>query len=75
MNVLIVDDEKPVREAIRLLGDWSDLGVDQIAEAENGEIAMRMIMNDKPDLILIDMKMPVISGLEVLQWLEHVMKI
>lgn len=70
MKVLIVDDEKPVREAIRLLGDWSDLGVDQIAEAENGEIAMRMIMNDKPDLILIDMKMPVISGLEVLQWLE-----
>lgn len=70
MRVLIVDDEKPVREAIRLLGDWSNIGVDHISEAENGEVAMRMIINDKPDLILVDMKMPVVSGLELLQWLE-----
>lgn len=70
MRVLIVDDEKPVREAIRLLGDWSSIGAEQISEAENGEIAMRMILSGKPDLILIDMKMPVVSGLELLQWLE-----
>ena len=41
MKVLLVDDEKHVRDAIRLLVNWKQHGIDTILEAPDGEAAMR----------------------------------
>ncbi|MGV3740185.1 MAG: UvrY/SirA/GacA family response regulator transcription factor [Gammaproteobacteria bacterium] len=64
INVLIVDDHALVRMGIRrLLDDLPDIAV--VGEAENGERALDFIRTHKPDVVLLDMKMPGIDGWEV----------
>lgn len=64
INVLIVDDHALVRMGIRrLLDDLPDITV--VGEAENGERALEFIRTHKPDVVLLDMKMPGIDGWEV----------
>jgi two-component system invasion response regulator UvrY len=63
INVMLVDDHDLVRKGIRrLLDDNSDIKV--IAEAPDGEQAIRQIRKQKPDVILMDISMPGIGGLE-----------
>jgi two-component system response regulator YesN len=69
-KVLIIDDELPSREAIRLLGEWDALGVREIGEAADGKEGLRKLREEKPDLVLVDMKMPEMSGPEFLQAAE-----
>lgn len=70
VNVLIIDDEEPLREAIRILGDWEGLGVDQVQEATDGRMGLAMLKEHKIDLAIVDMKMPELSGMELLQMIE-----
>lgn len=64
INVLIVDDHALVRMGIRrLLENLPDMTV--VAEAENGETALALVRTHKPDVVLLDMKMPGIDGWEV----------
>ncbi|MNS43596.1 putative response regulatory protein [compost metagenome] len=70
-TVLIVDDEEPVREAIRILGDWKNLGVGQIYEARDGKEALAMFEKCKPELVMVDMKMPEMNGVDFLQVVEQ----
>ncbi len=69
IRVLIVDDHALVRMGIRrLLDDLPDVEV--VAEAENGEMALVMVKSHKPDVVLLDMKMPGIDGWEVTRRLK-----
>ena len=69
INVLIVDDHALVRMGIRrLLDDLPDIAV--VGEAENGERALEFIRTHKPDVVLLDMKMPGIDGWEVTRRLQ-----
>ena len=69
IRVLIVDDHALVRMGIRrLLDDLPDMEV--VAEAENGEMALSMVKLHKPDVVLLDMKMPGIDGWEVTRRLK-----
>ncbi|MCA0756246.1 response regulator [Paenibacillus sp. N4] len=70
-KVLIIDDEEPLREAIRILGDWKGLGVGEVLEATNGRMGLDMLAEHKIDLAMIDMKMPEMNGLELLQIIER----
>lgn len=70
-NILIIDDEEPLREAIRLLGKWKELQVDHIWEAENGLQGMAVLAERKIDVIMVDMNMPEMNGVEFLQKLEN----
>ncbi|WP_341280084.1 response regulator [Paenibacillus sp. FSL H8-0537] len=70
-TVLIIDDEEPLREAIRLLGDWDGLGVEQVLEAADGLSGLRMLAEHKVDLAIVDMKMPGLNGAELLQTVEQ----
>ncbi|MCI3920782.1 response regulator [Paenibacillus sp. TRM 82003] len=70
MKVLIVDDERHVREAIRLLVDWESYGIRDIREAADGAEAVRMIEAEKPDIVFTDMLMPVMTGTELLEWMQ-----
>lgn len=69
INVLIVDDHALVRMGIRrLLEQLPDMKV--VAEAENGETALALVRLHKPDVVLLDMKMPGIDGWEVTRRLK-----
>lgn len=59
MIALLVDDEKHVRNALRMLIKWEEHGISQIFEAENGEEAIEVIGREKPQIIITDMMMPV----------------
>lgn len=71
MRVLIVDDEKHVREGIKLLGAWEQNGIQEIYEAENGEEATQLIQKYRPEIIFSDMKMPRMDGTQLLEWMKE----
>ena len=64
-TVLVVDDEAEQRSALISRVDWSAAGFEVIGEAENGVEALDLIDALEPDLILTDIRMPMISGLEL----------
>ncbi|MBA2709566.1 MAG: UvrY/SirA/GacA family response regulator transcription factor [Tatlockia sp.] len=69
IKVLIVDDHALVRMGIRrLLDDLPDMDV--VADAESGEQALALVKTHKPDVVLLDMKMPGIDGWEVTRRLK-----
>lgn len=70
-NILIIDDEQPVREAIKILGLWEELKVDKIFEASNGRQALDILDSEHIDLVLVDMKMPEMDGMKLLQIMEE----
>lgn len=64
-KVIIVDDEESSRELIRLSMDWEDLNFDIIGEASNAEEALEIIESNPPDLVLTDIYMPYMNGIEL----------
>ncbi|GAA0136392.1 hypothetical protein YSY43_32330 [Paenibacillus sp. YSY-4.3] len=70
-KVLIIDDEEPLREAIKILGDWEGLQVDEIWEATDGVSGLDMLQKHRPDLVMVDMKMPEMNGVEFLRIVEQ----
>ena len=63
ITVLIVDDQAMVRGGLRLILEAED-DINVIAEAENGEEGVRLARREKPDVVLMDVRMPVMDGLE-----------
>ena len=64
-SVMIVDDEKYVRQGIINETDWDLIGCEVVAEAPNGEIAYELAIKHRPDLIISDIKMPKMNGIEL----------
>ena len=65
INVLLVDDQTLVRQGVRSLLDLSE-DIRVVAEAGDGQQALQMIPESRPDVVLLDMRMPNMSGLDVL---------
>lgn len=63
-RILIIEDEKPLRDAFAFLLQSQGFTVDF---AENGKIGLEKLRHFKPDLILLDMLMPVMNGQEFLE--------
>lgn len=62
-TVLLADDQQLFREALcRVISDWDDFDV--VGEAENGEQAVRLFAELRPDIVLMDLSMPVMDGVE-----------
>lgn len=66
-RVLVVDDESIIREGIKCLFDWEKMGYTIADEAANGEQALRKIVTLEPDVVLMDIRMPGLTGLEVIR--------
>lgn len=66
MKVIIVDDEYLIRMGIRSMIEWEDLGCEIAGEASNGEEALKLIEELEPDIVITDVKMPVLGGLELI---------
>ncbi|SFC53853.1 response regulator [Butyrivibrio sp. YAB3001] len=70
-TVLIVDDEENIREGIKLIIDWEELGFEIIGDASNGEEALSAAEKMNPSLIVIDMQMPKVHGIDVIKQLRN----
>ena len=70
IKVLLVDDQNLVRQGVQALLDLSD-EIEVIGEAKSGQEAVKMIPQIKPDVVLLDMRMPGMSGLDVLHELSQ----
>lgn len=69
MRVVIADDHTFYREGLaRLLRKF---GVDVVGEAPDGEIAVRLVEETSPDVVLLDLRMPGVSGLDALRMLTE----
>ena len=70
-KVLLVDDEILIREAIRENIHWKEMGFELIADCENGREAMEVIRNNPPDLVLTDICMPYVDGIELARYIHE----
>ncbi len=69
LRILIADDETPARNRLRdLLGDIPDVNV--VAEAQNGKEAIELAAEHQPDVVLLDIRMPLMDGIEAAQHLQ-----
>ncbi len=69
IRVFLVDDQTLVRQGVRSLLELAD-GIEVVAEASDGKQAVEQIPLVKPDVVLMDMRMPIMSGLDALQALS-----
>ncbi len=65
-TTILVDDEMFVRKGLRNLIDWNAHGFEVVDEADNGEDALELIERIQPDVVVTDIRMPVLDGLELI---------
>ena len=66
-TTFIADDELIIRQGLRCILDWKELGFQIIGEAANGADALDFIIKNNPDLVLLDIRMPQILGTEIVR--------
>lgn len=67
LKLMIADDERMIRESISTLIDWNSLGIELIGTCSDGIEAYNMILDESPDIVLTDIRMPGLSGLELVE--------
>jgi len=63
IRILLADDQKIIREGLKSILKYED-DLEVVAEADDGQLAMEMVERHKPDIVLMDVSMPVIDGVE-----------
>ena len=71
LKLLIADDERIIRETIFHLIDWKKYDIEVIGLCQNGLEAYDMILDESPDIVLTDIRMPGMGGLELIQKLSQ----
>ncbi|MCQ2464054.1 MAG: response regulator [Oscillospiraceae bacterium] len=66
-KVMLIDDEKSIRNLLRITVDWESLGLEICGEASSGIEAINIIDDLKPDIVFVDIKMPFMDGIEFSQ--------
>ncbi|MBD2870870.1 response regulator transcription factor [Paenibacillus arenilitoris] len=67
IKVLVVDDDKLVRKGLISAMPWAEFGMQVVGEANNGEKALEFLQANPVDLLLTDLAMPVMSGIELMR--------
>ncbi|HUU26191.1 MAG TPA: response regulator [archaeon] len=67
LKVMIVEDEELIREGLRKNIEWESLGLEVVGSAENGVEAIQLCKSLKPDILITDIRMPIVSGLELIE--------
>ena len=67
IKLILVDDELFFLNMLRTVIDWSEFGIEIVATANNGELALSLIEKYRPDIVITDMKMPVVDGIELMK--------
>jgi len=63
-TLLIVDDEPSVRTGLRDCIEWSQYGIEVVGEANDGELALQLAEQLRPDLVITDVRMPIMDGIQ-----------
>lgn len=71
-RLIIADDEARIRKGLRNSINWSELNIEIIGEAEDGEIALGIAKEKMPDIMLVDICMPFVNGLELIKQLKDI---
>jgi two-component system, NtrC family, nitrogen regulation response regulator NtrX len=66
-RILVIDDEAAIRDSLRMILEYEDY---QFAGAASGQEGLALVQRDRPDLVLLDIKMPGMDGIEVLRKLH-----
>ena len=66
-RVLIADDEEPILQGLQVIVPWRQLGFEICGTATDGELALELIAQQKPDLVLMDIRMPGVDGMEAIE--------
>ena len=74
IKTLIVDDEPFIRQGLRVLIDWEKYGYEIVDEAENGLKAIEKIKEKEINLVITDIKMPEMDGLELIEYVSKNIK-
>lgn len=67
IKVLLVEDEENIRKGIGYMLDWEKLNIVLVAQAWNGKQGLEYIKEFKPDLVITDVRMPFVDGLEMIR--------
>ena len=70
ISLVIADDEKNIREGLRDLFPWEELGIAVTCTAANGQEALSYVEKYGADLVLADIRMPVMDGLELARYIQ-----
>lgn len=65
MKLLIVEDERIIREGLLTHPDWNGMGIDEVRGAETGDAALALLPSFRPDIVLSDIRMPGMNGLDM----------
>lgn len=71
-TVVVADDEDELREAVCTMIPWQELGFRLAGSASNGLDALQLVEEHQPDLLLTDIRMPFISGIELARQVRQV---
>lgn len=71
-RLIIADDEARIRKGLRNSINWNELNIEIIGEAEDGEIALEIAKEKMPDMMLVDICMPFVNGLELIKQLKDI---
>ncbi|MEN6316684.1 MAG: response regulator transcription factor [Clostridiaceae bacterium] len=71
IKLLLVDDEQPILDGLKVLVDWGRLGVEIAGTANNGQEALDKALELRPDLVITDVRMPVMGGLQLIRKLRE----
>ena len=71
-TVVVADDEDELREAVCTMIPWQELGFRLVGSASNGLDALQLVEQHGPDLLLTDIRMPFISGIELARQVREV---
>jgi len=71
LKAMLVDDEKPILQNLHAVLPWADLDIEVVGLARNGVQALDIARRHRPDLILCDIRMPVMDGIEFLRRLRE----
>ena len=71
IKVMIVEDEMLVRIGLKNSIDWAKLGMEVIADVSNGQAAWDFYQQEKPDLILTDIRMPNMDGMQLISLIRE----
>lgn len=64
-KMIIVDDDESVRKGLKISIDWSEINIRVVGLAKNGEEALKMVKEEKPEFVITDIYMPKMDGLEL----------
>ncbi|WP_312641027.1 response regulator [Hydrogenoanaerobacterium sp.] len=71
LRIMLVDDEELSLRMLESIVDWSRFGVEVVAEARNGNEALQLFMELRPEIVLTDIKMPGLDGISLMRSIKE----